>query len=100
MNEAAFNQIVQEAKVPVLADFWASWCGPCLAAAPEVHTLAREVAGKALVLKVNTEENPGLSARFGIQSIPNFVLLRNGQVERQRAGFGGRAELRRWAGLT
>jgi thioredoxin 2 len=96
VNESAFDEIVQAASVPVLADFWAAWCGPCLAAAPEVHALAAEMAGKAIFLKVNTEENPGLSARFGIQSIPNFVLLRNGKVERQRSGFGGRAEMRRW----
>ncbi|MGD1069651.1 MAG: thioredoxin domain-containing protein [Bryobacteraceae bacterium] len=67
-----------------------------MAAAPEVKELARELAGRALVLKVNTEENPGLAARFGVQSIPNFVVLRNGRVVGQRAGFGGRAGMRRW----
>jgi thioredoxin 2 len=96
VDESAFAQIVEEASVPVLADFWASWCGPCLAAAPEVHELAKEMAGKALVLKVNTEENPDLASRYGVQSIPNFVVLRKGRVVLQRAGFGGRAEMRRW----
>jgi thioredoxin 2 len=95
-DQNSFDEIVREAKVPVLTDFWASWCGPCVAAAPEVHALAQEMAGKLVVLKVNTEENPGLAARYRIQSIPNFVVLRNGQVVLQRAGFGGRAELRRW----
>ena len=96
VGESSLNEIVAQATVPVLTDFWAAWCGPCLAAAPEVHALARELAGKAVVLKVNTEENPGLAARYRIQSIPNFVLLRNGQVVSQRAGFGGRADMRRW----
>lgn len=96
VDESAFTDIVREAPVPVLVDFWAAWCGPCRAAAPDVHDLARELSGKLLVLKVNTEENPGLSARFGIQSIPNFVLLRDGRVAQQRAGYAGRADMRRW----
>jgi thioredoxin 2 len=91
-----FTQVVAEATVPVLTDFWAEWCGPCRMAAPEVRELAREMAGKAIVLKVNTEENPQVAARFGVQSIPNFVVLRNGRVVFQRAGLAPRAEMRRW----
>ena len=96
VDDNAFAQIVAEAKVPILTDFWAAWCGPCRMAAPEVHALAREMAGRALILKVNTEDSPQTAARFGVQSIPNFVVLRGGQVVFQQAGLAPRAEMRRW----
>lgn len=96
VDDNSFAQVVAEAKVPILTDFWAEWCGPCRMAAPEVRELAREMAGKALVLKVNTEEHPQTAARFGVQSIPNFVVLRDGRVVFQRAGLAPRAEMRRW----
>jgi thioredoxin 2 len=91
-----FDAIVRGAQVPVLVDFWASWCGPCRMVAPEVKALANEVAGQALVLKVDTEANPDLASRFRIQSIPNFVVMRNGQVAFQQAGAAPRSEMRRW----
>jgi thioredoxin 2 len=86
VDAAAFDEIVREAKVPVLVDFWAAWCGPCRMVAPEVKKVAHEMAGKALVLKVDTEQNPGLAARFGVRSIPNFVVLRAGRQVAQQAG--------------
>jgi thioredoxin 2 len=95
-NVELFDDIIKEARVPVLVDFWASWCGPCKMSAPEVEALAREMAGRAVVLKVDTEAYPEIAARYGVQGIPNFVVLRNGQVVTQRAGVTPRAEMRRW----
>ena len=96
VDDHAFAQIVAEARVPILTDFWAAWCGPCRMAAPEVHALAHEMTGRALILKVNTEDSPQTAARFGVQSIPNFVVLLDGRVVFQQAGLAPRAEMRRW----
>jgi thioredoxin 2 len=74
-----FDELVRDAKTPVLVDFWAAWCGPCRAVAPELEKLASSRVGQAIVAKVDTDAQPELSARFGIRSIPTMVVFRNGR---------------------
>jgi thioredoxin 2 len=96
VDAMAFAEIVGQATVPIFIDFWAGWCGPCLLAAPEVKRLAIETAGKALILKVNTDDCPQLSTQFSVQSIPTFVVLRGGRAVFQQTGLFPCAEMRRW----
>jgi len=92
----SFREITRDAKVPVLVDFWADWCGPCKMAAPEVEKTAREMAGRALVLKVDTERWPQIAAEYRVQGIPNFVVLRGGLLVHQQAGVAPSAMMKSW----
>lgn len=96
VDTVLFDEIVRDSTVPVLVDLWAAWCGPCRMAAPEVEAVAREMAGRAVVLKVDTERYPDIAARYQVQGIPTFLVFSKGRLVVQRAGVTPRAEMRRW----
>jgi len=80
INEGNFKQEVEEQTLPVLVDFWAPWCGPCLMMAPRLKELEKEWQGKIKVGKVNVDENSGLASRYGVMSIPTLVLFKDGKA--------------------
>ena len=90
VNEQTFEEEVLKSGIPVLVDFWATWCGPCQMMGPVVEELSEELAGKVKVCKVNVDENSELANKYGIMSIPNFILFKNGEVSGQQIGAVGK----------
>ena len=95
-NPEQFDEITQNARVPVLVDFWAAWAGPCKMSAPEVARTAADMAGRAVVVKVDIERYPQLAARFNVLSIPNFVVLYGGRVVTQQPGAVDHRQMENW----
>jgi thioredoxin 1 len=85
LTDSTFDQAINSEK-PVLVDFWAEWCGPCKMIGPVVEELAGDYEGKALVAKLNVDENPQVTARFGVRNIPTLLVFKNGQVVDKQVG--------------
>lgn len=86
VTDDAFEKTVLKSELPVIVDFWAPWCGPCKMIAPTLEKLAKEHAGKLLVAKVNTDENPQWATQFGVQGIPTMLFVANGKIVHRQTG--------------
>ncbi len=86
VTDAEFEQSVLKSSLPVIVDFWAPWCGPCKMVAPVLDKIAKEKAGKLVVAKVNTDENPEWATRYGVQGIPTMLFVANGKIVHRQVG--------------
>lgn len=90
ITDSNFEELVKNSEQPVLIDFWAEWCGPCKMIGPVVEELAKEYEGRAVIGKVNVDENPNISMEFGIRSIPTLLYFKGGSVVDRHVGVAGK----------
>lgn len=94
VTDSNFAETVLQSEVPVLVDFWAPWCGPCMALGPTIDALADEYQGKIKITKMNVDENTNVPAEYGVRSIPYLVVFKNGQVTESLVGAVPKAKLK------
>ena len=95
-DDTSFGDIAEAAKIPVIVDLWAPWCGPCRMVSPALEQLARDLAGLVKLVKVNVDASPQISQRFEVQAIPTLLVLRAGRVAARQTGAAPLAALRAW----
>jgi thioredoxin 2 len=95
-DDSTFGEIAEAARIPVLVDLWAPWCGPCRMVSPALEQVARDLAGQIKLVKVNVDNSPAISRRFEAQAIPTLLILRGGQVTARQTGAVPLASLRTW----
>jgi thioredoxin 1 len=93
VTDSNFESAVVKSSVPVLVDFWAPWCGPCVAIAPTLEQLAEEFKGRVTIAKMNVDENANTPSQFGVRSIPYLVIMKNGKVVDSAVGAVPKAKL-------
>ena len=98
LSDANFDQVVERSDLPVVVDFWAPWCGPCRQMAPQFEQAAGTLKGRALLVKVNSDDNPRTASRFGIRSIPTLVKLQHGREVARVAGARPAGQIVQFAG--
>jgi thioredoxin 1 len=95
VTDANFDEVVLKSTVPVVVDFWAQWCGPCLAIAPALEELAQEFDGKLVIAKLDVDNNPEKSQAYQVRSIPYLVFFKNGQISERHVGMASKGDLKK-----
>ena len=93
LSEAALDDELVQSREPILVDFWAPWCAPCRAMSPAIEAAAQKLAGEAKVYKINVDDNPSISSRFGIRGIPTLILFKDGREANRLVGLSSMDEI-------
>jgi thioredoxin 1 len=96
VTDATFDQDVLKAGGPVVVDFWAEWCGPCRMISPALEEISNSLNGKVKIVKLNVDENPATTTKYGIMSIPTLMLFKNGELASRQVGAAPKQKLEQW----